>query len=274
MTNVKLNQSVQRASAILRAAAAATGGETASGLARRTTLPWATTVRLIRTLEHEGLLLRLPASDRYVPGPALHGLVTQDASDALVAGVAMPELERLVREVEEAVNLTIVHPGGGLDVVEQLDPPRLMRPANYIGRWYPEHASSIGKLLLAEYDDERLLAVLPQPLRRFGPSTVTDMGELRVHLARIRQLGYSTAVDELEEGLAAVSIGVRNPKGALVAMVSASGPSSRFDETKRGAALEHLRRTAAAIERRLATDRGDADGGSSIESVRRDPLES
>jgi DNA-binding IclR family transcriptional regulator len=256
--SVKLNQSVQRATAILRVAAAAGGGETASGLARRTELPWATTIRLIRTLEHEGLLLRLPASDRYVPGPALLGLATQDASAALVTGVAMPELERLVREVEETVTLTIVHPGGLLDVVEQLDPPRLMRSANYIGRWYPEHASSIGKLMLAEYDDDRLRAVLSQPLRRFGPATVTDMDELRADLARIRQLGYSTAVDELEEGLAAVSIGVRNPKGTLLAMLSASGPTSRFDETKRHAALVHLRRTAAAIERALA------DGGSSL----------
>jgi IclR family acetate operon transcriptional repressor len=255
---LKLNQSVQRAAAILGAAASPPGGDTASGLARRAELPWATTVRLIRTLEHEGLLVRLPTSDRYVPGPRLFRLASVDASVTLVTGVAMPHLERLVRAIEETVNLTIVHQGGRLDVVEQLDPPRLMRPANYIGRWYPEHASSIGKLLLAEYDDERLRAVLPQPLRQFGPATVVDMDELRADLARIRKRGFSTAVDELEEGLAAVSVAIRGPDGELVAMVSASGPSSRFDETKREAALEHLRRTGVAIERSLATDRHGA----------------
>jgi DNA-binding IclR family transcriptional regulator len=258
---MKLNQSVQRAAAVLRTAASPPGGETASGISRRANLPWATTVRLIRTLEHEGLLLRLPASDRYVPGPTLLGLITGDASAALITSVAMPELERLVREVEESMNLTIVH-GGRLDVVEQLDPPRLMRPANYIGRWYPEHASSIGKLLLAEYDEERLRAVVEEPLQRFGPASLTTMDDLRADLAGIRKHGYSVAVDELEEGLAAISIGVRSPDGVLVAMLSASGPSSRFDEKKRRAALVHMRQAAAAVERTLAPPDGTAEQAS------------
>jgi len=248
---VKLNQSVQRAVSILRAAATPAGGDTASGLARRTNLPWATAVRLIRTLEHEGFLTRIP-DDRYVPGPVLLGLATGQGWRLLVSRIAGPELERLVSEVDEAVNLTIVNPGGQLEVVEQHDPQRLLRSASYIGRWYPEHASAIGKLMLAEYDEERLAAILPDKLRRFGPATLVNRDDLRADLARIRENGYSAAVDELEEGLAAIAVGVRNAERTLVAMVSVSGPSSRFDEEKRGEALSHVRRSAARIEDRLA----------------------
>jgi DNA-binding IclR family transcriptional regulator len=247
---IRLNQSVRRAAGILRACHVR-GGDTASGLARRTGLPWATCFRLIRTLEHEGFLLRLP-NDRYVPGPALVGLTAGQGWPTLLIGIAEGELERLVAEVGEAVNLAVVHPGGQLEVVGQFDPPRLLHSANYIGRWYPEHASAMGKLMLAEYDEDRLAAHLPERLERFGPATLVQTEDLRAELTLIRERGYATAVDELEEGLAAVSVGVRGSDDLLLGIVGVSGPSSRFDERKRELALPYVRATVARIEQALA----------------------
>jgi DNA-binding IclR family transcriptional regulator len=249
---LKLNQSVRKAIAILRAAASQPGGDTASGLARRAELPWTTAVRLIRTLEHERFLLRLPDGDRYVPGFDLIWLANNGSASRALTAIATGPLERLVEQVAESVNLTVVLPGGQLDVVAQIDPPRLMRSANYIGRWYPEHASSIGKLFLAHYEDERLVKVLRLPLERYASATIVDLDDLTAELARVRRNGYSTAVDELEEGLAALSVGVAGPDGDLVAIVSASGPSSRFDEGKRNKALPLVREAVAAIEQALA----------------------
>jgi len=262
---LKLNQSVQKAVAILRAAASQPGGDTASGLARRAQLPWATAVRLIRTLEHERFLLRLP-NDRYVPGFELIWLANNGSASGALTALATGPLERLVEQVGETVNLTVVLPGGQLEVVTQIDPPRLMRSANYIGRWYPEHASSIGKLFLAQYEDERLVKVLRLPLERYASATIVDLDDLTAELARVRRDGYSTAVDELEEGLAALSVGVAGPDGDLVAIVSASGPSSRFDETKRNKALPLVRDAVAAIEQALA-----GEGADEPSLARRDP---
>ena len=245
---MKLNQSVQKAAAILRAAASQP--DTASGLARRAELPWATAVRLIRTLEHEGFLHRLPNGKRYVPGFELLRLASSESR--MLTAIATEPLERLVEEVAESVNLTVVLPGGRLDVVAQFDPPKLIRSASYIGRWYPEHASSIGKLLLADYDEGARSSILKTPLERYASATITDLDELAAELLRIRRNGYSTAVDELEEGLAAISVGVTDGGGQLVAMISVSGPSSRFDDTRRREALEHLRDTAGVIERALS----------------------
>ena len=249
--SVKLNQSVQRAAAILRAAASQPAGDTASGLARSAALPWATAVRLIRTLEHEGFLRRLPSGDRYVPGFELLRFASSGSESRMLVAVATAPLERLVDQVEESANLTVVLPGGQLDVVAQIDPPRLIRSASYIGRWYPEHASSIGKLLLAGYDDAGLASVLRTPLERYASATIVDVDALRAELGRVRRNGYSTAVDELEEGLSSLSVGVRGPDGELVAIVSVSGPSSRLDDAKRREALRHVREAAAVIEQAL-----------------------
>jgi DNA-binding IclR family transcriptional regulator len=67
---MKLNQSVQKAAAILRAAAARPAGETASGLARLAGLSHATSLRLVHTLENEGLLMRRAEDGRYARGEA------------------------------------------------------------------------------------------------------------------------------------------------------------------------------------------------------------
>ena len=56
-----LNQSVQKAVAVLRATAAQPGGDSVSGIARTAGLPRATVLRLVRTLEDEGLLIRRPS---------------------------------------------------------------------------------------------------------------------------------------------------------------------------------------------------------------------
>lgn len=252
---MKLNQSVRKAIAILRTAGAAPHGETASGLARGTGLPWATAVRFIRTLEQEGFLSRLPDTDRYVVGLDLIRLGRARDQGRLFAALALPVLERLAEEVEETVNLTVVLPDGTLEVVEQIDPPRFIGSTSYVGQPYPLHASSIGKLLLSTFDETRLGDFLSEPLQGYTPATITDPDALREEIARVRARGWSSAVDELEEGLAAVSVGVRDAGGELVAMASVSGPSFRFDEAARRAALGPLREAAEAIERQLVGGR-------------------
>lgn len=247
---MKLNQSVRKAVGLLRVASQA-GGDTASGLARGAGLPWATAVRLIRTLEEEGFLYRMPETDRYVIGFDLIRLVRSGDRGRLLAAMALPTLERLAQEVEETVSLIDVHPDGRLEVAEQIDPPRFIRPTSYAGIPAPLHASSVGKLLLTTYDEARLAEFLSQGLPRYTPATITDPEALREEVARIRVRGWSSAVDEEEEGLAAVSVGVRDANGELVAMVSVSGPSFRFDEAARTAALERMREAADVIERRI-----------------------
>ena len=250
---VKLNQSVRKAIAILRAASADSAGETASSLARGAGLPWATAVRLIRTLEEEGFLSRLPDSDRYVLGFELIRLGRAgDQGFLLLKTAALPELRRLAEEVGETVTLTVVHPDGELEDVEQIDPPRLLAPVRYSGQPYPLHASSIGKLMLASYDEARLEEFLAEPLASYTNATITDPDVLRAEIARVRANGVSAAVDELEDGLAALAVALADAGGKLVAMLSVSGLSLRFDEAARAAAIEPMREAAAAIERRIA----------------------
>ena len=190
---MKLNQSVRKAVGILRAAASQADGETASALAREAGLPWATAVRLIRTLEAEGFLYRLAATDRYVLGLDFVRLGRSGDHGRLLAAMALPTLERLAQEAGETVFLTVVHADGRLEAVEQIDIQRFVRTTDYAGSPYPLHASSIGKLLLATYDEPRFEELLAEGLPRYAKATITDPEALREEVARVRTAGWSGA---------------------------------------------------------------------------------
>lgn len=247
----KLNQSVQKAVTLLRATAASADGTSVSALARAAGLPRATALRLIQTMEREGLLLRVPQDDRVLLGPELVRLARRVDMGTLLREVARSRLAELREAVRETVTLSVVAPDGGLDLVYQADGPQHLVPRSWVGQRFPMHASSSGKLLLSSYDEGRLERFLRDPLPAFTPHTITSRRALREELERDRARGYSSTVDEMEEGLASVSVGIFGDSGALVGVVNVTGLSQRFDEAARRRAVEHMRDVVDDIEAAL-----------------------
>jgi DNA-binding IclR family transcriptional regulator len=81
---------------------------------------------------------------------------------------------------------------------------------------------------------------------------VTDFETLRGELARVRRRGWAELVDELEDGLTAISVPVSSPRGSLVGIVGLSGPTFRLPRGRRRELVPEVQATAAEIERALA----------------------
>ena len=251
----KLNQSVQKAITLLRATAASSEGASVSALARAAGLPRATALRLIQTMERDGFLLRVPQSDRVLLGPELVRLARQVDMGTLLREVAHSRLGELSQAVRETVTLSVVAADGGLDLVYQVAGPQHLVPRSWLGQRFPLHASSSGKVLLSTYDQERLERVLRDPLPALTPHTITTRRGLRQELERVRVRGYAATVDELEEGLAGVSVGIFGESGALVGVINVSGLSHRLDEAARRRAVEHMKDVVDDIEAALRQGR-------------------
>jgi DNA-binding IclR family transcriptional regulator len=247
----KLNQSVQKAITLLRATATHADGASVSALARTAGLPRATALRLIQTMEREGLLLRVPEADRVLLGPELIRLAREVDMGTVVRELAAARLGELSEELRETVTLSVAAPDGGLDLVYQLDGPQHLVPRSWLGKRFPLHASSSGKVLLATYDAERLERFLREPLEELAPATITTPRALRRELEQVREQGYAGTVDEMEQGLAGVSVGIFGETGALVGAINVSGLSQRLDEAGRRRAVEHTRRVVEELEAAL-----------------------
>jgi DNA-binding IclR family transcriptional regulator len=163
-------------------------------------------------------------------------------------------MDRLARRVRETITLTVGLPDGSLAVVRQLDGPHMLGLANWVGRPVPLHASSAGKLALAFGSPQRVQALLRNGLPRLADGTITDPDTFRAELERIRGQGWSQIVDELEDGLAAVSAGIWFD-GDFVGSLNVSGPASRFGAAERAAALPSLVRACRQAEANLGGGR-------------------
>jgi DNA-binding IclR family transcriptional regulator len=247
IAGVPRTRALQRAVQLLHAVGAQPGGISASALARTTGLPRPTVTRTVRTLADIGLVEETPAG--WVLGYELVRLARSADPYRGVVDAARGPLERLRDAASESALLAVRRDGPGMEILLQLDALHHVGVTTWVGASIPLHASSAGKLVLAELSSDELDAWLeatkPIPLTE---ATIVEPDALRVELDRVRRRGYAELVDELEDGLASLSAPVRAPDGTLVAMVGISGPTFRLTAQVRRARVADVRATSAAVE--------------------------
>lgn len=221
-----LIQSVRRAAALLKVFDNGPTELSVSELSRKTHLHKSTASRLLATMEREGLLERVPGTEKYRLGFMLLRLAGQVTHFGDVRAAARPILIELAERSRETVILA-VRDGDEVVNVEQVNGPHLVRDANWVGRRTPLHCVANGKVLLACQPMPEIDRILLRPLKRFTDRTLTDPLRLRADLALVRERGYAQALGEIEEGLHGVAAPVRDGSGVTIAAVSISGPSYR-----------------------------------------------
>jgi IclR family pca regulon transcriptional regulator len=99
--------------------------------------------------------------------------------------------------------------------------PSLM--SRWVGTHLPAIATAIGRVLLAELGADEIhqhLAAIS--IEQYTPATRTRRAELEVLLRQVHQAGYVLVDQELEIGLQALGVPVRNRSGVAVAGLSIS----------------------------------------------------
>jgi DNA-binding IclR family transcriptional regulator len=250
---MKANQSIEKAMLLIRAVTAAPDRATTGRLAEEVGLPRPTVTRLLQTMERCGYLDRDPMTQRYALGFDLMRMTRLGDPLRGLLERARPILAELMRELDETVTLTVPGPHRTLELVAQLDAPHLVGSRSWIGVPLPLHASSTGKLLLADLEEDELSAALAAlELTPLAARTLTTQADLREDLARVRAHRYGMSVDEWEDGLAGLSMAARGPDDGIIAMISISGPVYRYDADARARSLAPLRAAVTALERELA----------------------
>jgi DNA-binding IclR family transcriptional regulator len=221
-----LIQSVQRAAALLKVFDNGPTELGVSELSRKARLHKSTASRLLATMEREGLLERVPGTEKYRLGFMLLRLAGQVTHFGDIRDTARPVLVALAESSRETVHLAVLDQSEVINI-EQISGPHLVRDTNWVGRRTPLHCVANGKALLAFRPAAEIARVLADPLARFTARTIGDAERLRGELALIRERGFAQALGEIEDGLNAVAAPVRDGSGQVIAAVSVSGPAYR-----------------------------------------------
>jgi DNA-binding IclR family transcriptional regulator len=179
---------------------------------------------VLQVLERHGLVALDPDRASIRPGAAALRFARSDLGLADLVELARPGMRRLAAESGETANLILPRPDG-TEAIAQVDGSHLLGVTNWVGRPLGLHATAAGKVFVAFG-----AASLPEgDLEPLTPATITDRERLRIELGSVRECGYATIVDELESGLSAVAAPVREPGGAVVAVLCVSGASLRLE---------------------------------------------
>src|SRR5580658_6245973 len=217
-------QAVDRAIVLLKAVAASSTPPTVLELARRCGINRATAWRLLRTLEHHGLVDRDAVTQRYTVGYAATVVASAVTDDALIRRVR-PLLTDLSLRTGEAVTLAVAR-RFNLVYVDQVEPPHIMAP-NWLDKPLPLHATSGGKAFLAWLSRDERDAILPAELPRYTERTVTDRERLERELAEVRTTELALCDREYEEFSSGASAAVLNSRRSPIAVVNVWGPAPR-----------------------------------------------
>ncbi len=244
-------QSVIRAIHLLKALSRRQSEVSLPDLCASLGLTRTTTHRLLSALESEGLVARDPLSGGYRVGPGVIALGARALLGNDLRALVQPELETLAAETGESATLETLADGRML-ILSEVSGRHLVTATAEVGTFWPLHATSTGKAVLAWTPEEERGKLLEPPLTKHTESTLTTLRALERELERIRARGYATAIEELEVGAIAVAAALREPSGLPLGAISVGGPASRLSRRR----LAALGKRVAATAKRISSGLG------------------
>ncbi len=246
-------QSLERGLAVIRTLEPGRA-RTPSEVAAATGLTRAAARRFLLTLAHLGYVR--PEGRGFRLSPRVLELGRAYLSGLTLPDAALPHLRELVASVRESSSIAVLD-GERIVYVAHVSAKRRLSVSVTIGSDDPAFATSLGRVLLAAEDDDRLDQFLAgAELTPLTSRTIVDPEQLRAELRRVRRQGWALVDQELEDGLRAVAAPIHDRSGRVVAAVNVDPQAARWSvEAIRSTVVPQLLAGATAIDGELAADR-------------------
>ena len=216
-------------------------------------LPRTTVHELVTTLVDRSYLSVLPGQPtRYRLGMRLFQLGGVFAEHLDLAREAQEVAREVAASCDETVHVALLD---GTDVVyiAKVDSTHPVRMVSAVGRRLPAHCTGVGKMLLSGLTPEALDARYPPgaQLPAMTPQSITSPRRLRAHLAEVRERGIAYDNCESNAAVDCAAAPVYDSGGAMVAAMSISVPTFRWNDEVRDAWSKLVRDGAAKLSQRL-----------------------
>lgn len=231
--------------------AAFPGRLTLADAAALSDLPKTTAHRLLKALVKVELATGGEGGRPYAPGSRLTRLVHAAAQDGWLDALARPLLAECARASGEACHLSRLV-GARVRVAVSQAPQARWRSPVRAGLDMPPHAAASAKAILAFQEEDVIARALAAERPKLTAKTRTDEAWIRAEYARVRRRGYAACRGEIDDGLAALAVPVRQPDGQTLHAVAMTGPPARIMGARRAAHLAALKTVSEALAARLS----------------------
>ncbi len=223
-----LNQSVEKALAVLGAFAGGRRALTLAEIAGATGISKSAAQRLVNTLLHLGYLVRDAHAKRWVLSPRVLTIGHAYLSGHPLIETATIHLRDLNVATGESVSLS------------EPDDTNMVYVARFpahqrffihmpIGRVLPMFCTAAGRAYLSRLPLDEVSEIIDRStLRPLTPTTVTDKTRILELVVEARESGYARADQECYRGDLTIGAPIMGQHGRPVAAINISGPTSRW----------------------------------------------
>jgi DNA-binding IclR family transcriptional regulator len=224
-----------------------------TAVAREVDMPKSTVHRILRVFEQHGFLTQNAETRRFRLGLAGIELGHRAQEGFELRRIALPIMEQLSAVSGETVLLQVVAAEADRVVcIERVQQRRGLRLILDVGSTAPLYAGCSSKVLLAYLSDDVVDHVLSGVLHPVTAHTIVDPVQIRAQLEEIRRTGVAVSFEETDEGVAGVSVPVRNARDRVIAGLSISGPMTRVNKST----VDHFAELAREGARRIGAELG------------------
>jgi IclR family pca regulon transcriptional regulator len=198
---------------------------TVSDAARLTNITRAAARRCLLTLTELGYLTY--DGKHFQPTPRMLRLGVAYLDTASLPALAQPHLISARDRLAESVSLAVWQDGWAV-FVARAEAERLVSTGVRVGARLPPHCSATGKVLLAGLGEDEVAAYLALggwPKRTVH--TLVTSEEIAEAVRAAGADGFATSDEELELGMRAMAVPVRDARGRMVAAMSVSTSTAR-----------------------------------------------
>lgn len=202
--------------------------------------------RILFTLTSIGYLIQDQQSRRYRLSPKILALTRSYATADRLRAKAQDVLERVNRECEETVNLTILD-DTEVVYVSRLPSKHIVSVNLSVGVRLPAFATAPGRAILANLSEKRVDEILAKSnLVKMTEATETRIDKLKRILRDVKRNGYALSNQEGFVGDISVAAPVFDESGTIVAAINIAVASPRWKLKEVRAKLVPLVMDAAA----------------------------
>ncbi|MGF1861324.1 DNA-binding transcriptional regulator KdgR [Photobacterium profundum] len=222
-----------------------------SELSQRLMMSKATTYRFLQTMKTLGYVAQEGEADKYSLTLKLFELGAKSLEYVDLIALADKEMRLISEQTNEALHL------GALDenaiiYIHKIDSGYNLRMQSKIGRRNPLYSTAIGKVLLAEQEEAFIRKTLSDvTFIKHTDKTLENTNQLLSELSIVREQHYAEDNEEQEPGLRCIAAPIYDRFGSVIAGVSISFPTIRFDEKRMSYYVGLLHQAGKSISEQL-----------------------
>jgi len=229
-----------------------TPGMTLSEVARKNGMSRASARRFLITLQKLGYVIK--SGDHFQLTAKILEIGHQYLANLNFVEVITPLMREVSRNLNKSCSASVLDGSDIIYIVRIPSRHQILSVTLNIGSRLPAYCTSMGRVLLGNLSDRELdeyfrnTEIIARTSR-----TITDTGELRKIIKKVKRDGYCIVNQELEENLCSIAVPVRNGEGRILCAINLGMPVGQDqDKEIRSGYLPTLKKAAIRAEELLA----------------------